>query len=375
LPCCHYPTREEDDFCKNDSDRPFERSCEIGKGVTFVIESSCLCESGLSADAQRKDKLLSAQISSSLRATRLLSQYGAVAMLLVLLVLVSLTTPQFFTLNNLTNVARQVSINAIIAAGMTFVIITAGIDLSVGSLVAMSACMAMVIIDRTGGSLMGVVAGILAGALGGAANGALVAWARIPPFIATLAGLTVFRGLALILTGGVPIVRFEGGFRFLGQGDIGGIPFPIILMVVVVAAMHIVLTRTAFGTYVYAVGGNEESSRLSGIKVTWIKFWVYVLSGFLTGIAGMVLMGRLSSAQPAVGEGFELDAIAAVVLGGTSLMGGRGSVWNTLMGALVIGVINNGMNLLGVHTHYQLLAKGTIIVLAVLLDSYLKKRR
>jgi ribose transport system permease protein len=307
--------------------------------------------------------------------TRLLSKYGAVAMLIVLLVGVSLTTPKFFTINNLMNVARQVSINAIIAAGMTFVIITAGIDLSVGSLVAVTACMAMVIIDRTGWNFWGVAAGILAGGIGGAVNGAVVAFARIPPFIATLAGLTVYRGLALILTGGVPIVKFEGSFRFLGQGTIGGLPFPIILMVAVMITMHIVLSRTAFGAYVYAVGGNEESSRLSGIKVAWIKFWVYVLCGFLTGIAGMVLMGRLSSAQPAVGEGFELDAIAAVVLGGTSLMGGRGSVWNTLIGALVIGVINNGMNLMGVHTHYQLVAKGTIIVLAVLLDSYLKKRR
>lgn len=307
--------------------------------------------------------------------SRLLSKYGAVAMLIVLLIGMSLTTPRFLSLANLTNVARQVSINAIIAAGMTFVIITAGIDLSVGSLVAVTACMAMVIIDRTGWNFAGVGMGIVMGAIGGAANGAVVAWARIPPFIATLAGLTVYRGLALILTGGVPIVKFQGSFRFLGQGDIGGIPFPIILMVAVMMLMHIVLTRTAFGAYVYAVGGNEESSRLSGIKVGWIKFWVYVLCGFLTGIAGMVLMGRLSSAQPAVGEGFELDAIAAVVLGGTSLMGGRGSVWNTLIGALVIGVVNNGMNLMGVHTHYQLVAKGIIIVLAVLLDSYLKKRR
>lgn len=307
--------------------------------------------------------------------TRLLSQYGAIAMLAVLFILTSLSTPRFLTVNNLANVARQVSINAIIAAGMTFVIITAGIDLSVGSLVAATACLAMVAIDRTGLDLGGVFVGILGGAAGGAINGALVAWARMPPFIATLAGLTVFRGLALLLTGGVPIVRFEGNFRFLGQGVIAGVPFPIVLMIVVMAAMHIVLTRTAFGASVYAVGGNEEASRLAGIKVAWVKFRVYVLNGFLTGLAGMVLMGRLSSAQPAVGEGFELDAIAAVVLGGTSLMGGRGNVWNTLVGALVIGVVNNSMNLRGVDTHYQLVAKGVIIALAVALDTYLKKRR
>jgi len=312
---------------------------------------------------------------ASQKITRLLSQYGAIAVLAALFIFTSLSTPRFLTVNNLANVARQVSINAIIAAGMTFVIITAGIDLSVGSLVAATACLAMGVIDTTGLDMGGVVIGILGGALGGAINGTLVAWARMPPFIATLAGLTVFRGVALILTGGVPIVRFEGNFRFVGQGVIWGVPFPIILMMAVMAAMHIVLTRTAFGASVYAVGGNEEASRLAGIKVGWVKFWVYVLNGFLTGLSGMVLMGRLSSAQPAVGEGFELDAIAAVVLGGTSLMGGRGNIWNTLVGAFVIGVVNNGMNLRGVHTHYQLVAKGIIIALAVLLDTYLKKRR
>jgi ribose/xylose/arabinose/galactoside ABC-type transport system permease subunit len=233
----------------------------------------------------------------------------------------------------------------------------------------------MTVIDRSGWDGVGVLVGILVGGLGGAVNGALVAWARVPPFISTLGALTVFRGLALIVTHGVPIIKFEGNFRYIGQGVVWGIPVPIILMAAVVLVMQVVLRRTAFGAHVYAVGGNEEASRLAGIKVAWVKFWTYVICGLLTGLAGMVLMARLSSAQPAVGEGMELDAIAAVVLGGTSLMGGRGSVWNTLVGALVIGVLNNGMNLLGVHTHYQLVAKGIIIVLAVLLDAYLKKQR
>ncbi len=307
--------------------------------------------------------------------TRVISRYGSILILIVLLVAMSLATPEFSKINNLTNVARQVSIVAIIATGMTFVIITAGIDLSVGSLVALTACIAMTVIDKLGWNYIGLATGIFVGALGGAVNGALIAWARVPPFICTLAGLTVFRGLALIVTKGVPIIRFEGSFRFIGQGVVWGIPVPVILMAVVVLFMQIVLRRSAFGAYVYAVGGNEEASRLAGIKVSWIKFWTYVLCGLLTGLAGMVLMARLSSAQPAVGEGFELDAIAAVVLGGTSLMGGRGTVWNTLVGAFVIGVLNNGMNLMGVHTHYQLVAKGGIIVLAVLLDAYLKKRR
>lgn len=306
---------------------------------------------------------------------RLLARYGSIVMLAVLVVAMSLATPEFARLANLLNVARQVSIVAIIATGMTFVIITAGIDLSVGSLVALTACIAMTVIDRYGWDAVGVLTGVAVGGLAGALNGALIAWLRVPAFICTLGTLTVFRGLALIVTGGVPIIKFEGSFRAIGQGLIWGVPVPIVVMAVVAGAMQTVLRRTAFGAHIYAVGGNEEASRLAGIRVARVKFGAYVISGLLAGLAGMVLMARLSSAQPAVGEGMELDAIAAVVLGGTSLMGGRGSVWNTLVGALVIGVLNNGMNLLGVHSHFQLVAKGVIIVLAVLLDAYLKKQR
>lgn len=304
---------------------------------------------------------------------RFFTLYGAWVVLFVLVVAMSLSSRIFLTLPNLTNVARQVSINAVIAAGMTFVIITAGIDLSVGSLVALTSCVAMFVIDATGSSGVGILAGILLGALAGALNGAFVAWAKIPPFIVTLAGLTIYRGIALIITGGSPIIKFEGGFRYLGQGVFAGIPIPIIIMALVLLIMHFVLSRTSFGAHVYSVGGNEEASRLSGIKVAWVKFRVYVLGGMLTGLAGMVLMGRLSSAQPNTGEGFELDAIAAVILGGTSLMGGRGSIWGTLVGALIIGILNNGFNLMAVDAHFQLVAKGVIILLAVLLDQYLKK--
>lgn len=312
---------------------------------------------------------------SSQFVTRSLSQYGSIVMLAVLIVLMSFTSKEFLTVHNLTNVVRQVSIFAIIGTGMTFVIITAGIDLSVGSLLALTSCVAMTVIDETGIDYLGVLVGLVIGALAGAANGVVIARFKVPPFIATLAGLTVYRGSSLVVTNGLPIIKLEGSFRFIGSGMIGGIPVPVMIMIIVVVVMQIVLSRTAFGAYVYAVGGNEEAARLSGIKVGWVKFWSYVLCGFLAGLSGMILMARLSSAQPAVGEGFELDAIAAVVLGGTSLMGGRGAVWSTLIGALVIGILNNGMNLMGVHTHYQLVAKGFLIVLAVLLDDYLKKRR
>lgn len=305
----------------------------------------------------------------------MLSRYGSIVMLMILAILMSFTSKEFLTISNLTNVVRQVSIVTIIATGMTFVIITGGIDLSVGSLLALTSCVAMIVIEQTGMDYLGVLAGLLIGALAGVVNGAVIARFKVPPFIATLAGLTIFRGVSLVITDGLPIIRLEGSFRFLGQGVVWGIPVPVMIMILVVVVMQIILSRTAFGAYVYAVGGNEEAARLSGIKVRWIKFWAYVLCGLFAGVSGMILMARLSSAQPAVGEGFELDAIAAVVLGGTSLMGGQGAVWGTLIGALVIGILNNGMNLMGVHSHYQLIAKGVLIVLAVLLDCYLKRRR
>jgi ribose/xylose/arabinose/galactoside ABC-type transport system permease subunit len=312
--------------------------------------------------------------TSSPKVAIFLSQYGALVVLALLLLGMSMSSKEFATVANLTNVARQVSINAVISAGMTFIIITAGIDLSVGSLVALAGCVGMIVLNWTDSSIIGVMAGIALAGLSGAVTGAIVAWTRIPAFIVTLAGLTILRGLALIITGGSPIIRFEGGFRFLGQGVLWGLPVPVLIMGAVMLAMHIVLTRTAFGAHVYAVGGNEEASRLSGINVAITKLRVYTIGGLLTGLAGIILMGRLSSAQPNTGEGFELDAIAAVIIGGTSLMGGRGTIWGTLVGAVVIGILNNGFNLMAVDAHYQLVAKGVIILLAVLLDQYLKRK-
>ena len=306
-------------------------------------------------------------------AARLLADWGSLLVLVVLLAGMSAASPAFLTISNLINVARQVSINAIIAAGQTFVIITAGIDLSVGSIVALSGCIGMLAIDQADLDLGGIPIGILVGGVAGAMNGVIVAHARIPPFIATLAGLTIFRGVTLIATGNQPIIRFEGAFRWLGTGIVAGIPVPVILMAAVFLACHVLLTRTAYGAHVYAVGGNEEAARLAGVPIARVKFWVYVISGLLTGLAGMVLTGRLSSAQPSTGIGFELDAIAAVVLGGTSLMGGRGGLFGTLIGALIIGILNNGFNLLAVDSAYQQVAKGLIIIAAVFLDARLKR--
>lgn len=307
------------------------------------------------------------------RIARLLADWGSLVVLGALLAAMAAASPAFLTVSNLLNVARQVSINAIIAAGQTFVIITGGIDLSVGSIVALSGCVGMLAIDRAGLDVGGIPVGILVGGLAGAANGLVVARAHIPPFIVTLAGLTIFRGVTLIATGNQPIIRFEGAFRWLGTGLIGGVPVPVIVMALVFLGCHVLLARTAFGAHVYAVGGNEEAARLSGVPIARVKFWVYVISGLLTGLAGMILTGRLSSAQPSTGMGFELDAIAAVVLGGTSLMGGRGGLFGTLIGALIIGILNNGFNLLAVDSAYQQVAKGLIIIAAVFLDARLKR--
>lgn len=310
---------------------------------------------------------------ASARLGRFMADYGVLVVLAVLVVAMALATPHFLTAGNLVNVLRQVSINAIIACGMTIVIITAGIDLSVGSLVALASCLAMITITRTESDLLGLAAAIAAGGLAGALNGALIAWARVPPFIMTLSTLTIFSGIALISTGGAPIIRFQGDFRWFGQGLIHGVPVPVLITAAIALTMHVVLSRTAFGASIYAVGGNEEAARLSGINVRRVKFLVYVICGLLTGLAAMVLMGRLSSAQPNMGQGFELDAIAAVVLGGTSLMGGRGTIWGALVGALVIGILNNGFNLLSVDPYFQLVAKGLIILAAVLIDDRLRR--
>jgi ribose transport system permease protein len=303
--------------------------------------------------------------------TRLLRAYGSVLGLVIIGAVLSLLSDRFLTASNLINVARQVSINAIVAAGMTVVILTGGIDLSVGSTIALAGCSAL-LVARGGGDLLGMVAGIGASALVGFLNGGLVAWGRVPPFIATLATMTVVRGAALVLTNGEPIVKSEGPYLWLGQASVGPIPIPILIMAVVLVGTHWFLARTRWGTYVYAVGGNAEAARLAGVGLAGIQILVYVLAGALSGLAGLVLAARLSSAQPNTGVGFELDAIAAVVLGGTSLMGGEGTIWGTTVGAFIIGILNNGFNLMNVSPFYQLIAKGAVIVLAVLVDQLVK---
>ncbi|TRM10403.1 ribose ABC transporter permease [Lentibacillus cibarius] len=298
------------------------------------------------------------------------SKLGPLIGLIVMVIFLSALSEDFFTFDNILNLLRQISVNALIAFGMTFVILTAGIDLSVGSLLALGSALTAGMLASGMDPLLGVFLGLLIGLGLGAVNGLIVTKGKVAPFIATLATMTIYRGATLVYTDGMPITGLSDSFVFemIGGGYVFGIPFPAILMLGVFLILYFILTKTVFGRQVYAVGGNEEASVLSGIKADRVKIWVYSLTGMLSVLAGIILTSRLNSAQPTAGEMFELDAIAAVVIGGTSLMGGRGRIFGTLVGALIIGVIDNGLNLLNVSSFYQQIVKGGVILLAVLMD-------
>jgi ribose transport system permease protein len=304
-------------------------------------------------------------------------RYGTVIGLLVLCAILWVLTPHFLTVSNLLNVAQQASINAIVAAGMTFVIISGGIDLSVGSIVALSGVTyGWLYAGSNQMPLVTLVAGAVSvGALCGLVNGLLISIGRLPPFIATLGMMSVARGAALLVTEGRPISGFEDYVRWVATGSVAFVPAPVVVMIVTYVVAHIVLTRTTFGRYVYAIGGNEEATRLSGVSIAFHKTAIYCVSGVASAIAAIVLSARLNSAQPIAGMMYELDAIAAVVIGGTSLSGGQGSLGGTLVGALIMGVLRNGLNLLGVSSFLQQIVIGGVIVGAVLVDTMLKRQR
>jgi ribose transport system permease protein len=312
-------------------------------------------------------------MNTSQKAT--LQKLGPLLALLLISGVLSVMSRDFLTVNNLLNVLRQVSINALIAFGMTFVILLGGIDLSVGAVLALSSVAIASMMAAGIDPVLATLFGVLAGAALGAVNGIIISRGKVAPFIATLGTMTVFRGLALVASDGRPITGFNSDFfSMLGAGYIGNlIPVPVITTMIAFVALWFILKKTVFGRHVYAVGGNEEASLISGVKVNRVKLWVYTLSGGLSALAGVVLTSRLNSAQPNAGMGYELDAIAAVVLGGTSLSGGRGWIVGTLIGAVLIGVLNNGLNLLSVSSFYQQVIKGSVILLAVLLDRSAKK--
>ena len=299
-----------------------------------------------------------------------LRKLGPFLGLIALFVIISTLNDSFLEINNLKNLLRQVSINALIAFGMTFVILTGGIDLSVGSILALaSAVMAAAVkggMDPVLAILFAAVVGIILGAL----NGIVIAYGRVAPFIATLAAMTIFRGATLVFTKGNPISGLTQNKWFLGfgQGDFLGLPVPALTMFITFIILWFVLQKTTLGRHTYAVGGSEKVSYIAGIQINKIKIFAYALTGMLSAIAGAIITTRLNSAQPTAGMGYELDAIAAVVLGGTSLAGGRGKIVGTLIGALIIGTLNNGLNILDVSSFYQQVIKGAVILLAVLAD-------
>jgi ribose transport system permease protein len=301
-------------------------------------------------------------------------QFGTLIGLAVLCAILWILTPYFLTVSNLLNVAEQTSINAIVAVGMTFVILSGGIDLSVGSMVALSGVVLGTSLQSGQPMLVALLAAAVVGLACGLGNGALVSWGGLPPFIVTLGTMSIARGAALLYTEGRPVSGFDAGFRLLATGRAGFVPAPVIAMLVVYAIAHVVLTRTTFGRYVYAIGGNEEATRLSGVAIRFHKTMIYGVSGLMSAIAAIILTARLNSAQPIAGMMYELDAIAATVIGGTSLMGGEGSLGGTLVGALIMGVLRNGLNLLGVSSFLQQIVIGGVIVVAVLLDTILKRR-
>lgn len=295
---------------------------------------------------------------------------GTIAALIILIVFVSILNPAFLQVSNLLNLMRQLIINGFIALGMTFVILTGGIDLSVGSTLAFSSAIFAGLLQGGMNTGLAILIAIFLGLLLGFLNGILITKGKLAPFIVTLATMTIFRGLTLVYMDGRPIAgpKDNFAFQFLGKGQILGIPFQVLLFLIVYLILWVLLTKTSYGRKIYAVGGNEKASFISGIKIDKIKILVYVISSLMAVLSGLVLTSRLNSAQPTAGAAYEMDAIAAVVLGGTSMTGGGGSLTGTLIGILILGVLNNGLNLLGVSSFYQQIVKGVVILIAVLID-------
>lgn len=299
-----------------------------------------------------------------------LKKLGPLIGLIALFVIISVLNDSFLEFSNLKNLLRQVSINALIAFGMTFVILTGGIDLSVGSILALASAMMANFIVSGMDPLLAIFVAAGIGAILGAFNGIVIAYGKVAPFIATLAAMTIYRGATLVYTDGNPISSLTQSSLFLGfgQGNLFGLPVPALTMFLAFSILWFILQKTTLGRQTYAVGGSEKVSFIAGININKIKIFAYALTGMLSAIAGAIITSRLNSAQPTAGAGYELDAIAAVVLGGTSLAGGRGHIVGTLIGALIIGTLNNGLNILDVSSFYQQVIKGLVILLAVIVD-------
>ncbi|BCV20592.1 ABC transporter permease [Moorella sp. Hama-1] len=323
--------------------------------------------SNIASDTLANGRVKAAGFSS------LLKEYSFVLVFIVLCILVSIMVPNFLLPQNLLNVLIQVSINALLAIGMTFVIISAGIDLSVGSVAALAGIVSTALVklypNNVAMMYVLIVFSILAvGVLCGGISGFVISKLNIEPFIVTLAMMSIARGFAFVYTQSRPIFGLPSAFSWIGQGYIGPIPVIVVIMLICLLLAHIILSKTCFGRYVYAIGSNEEVARLCGINVARVKFMIYVISGVLSALGGVALASRLASGQPAAASGYELNAIAAVVLGGTSLSGGKGSIGKTIIGIMTIGVINNGLSLMRISSYWQSITMGLIIMVAVIID-------
>jgi len=305
--------------------------------------------------------------------TYYIQEYGVLIALAILVLATSIYSKEFRSIDNLFSLLRQSSVNAFISFGMAAIILTGGIDLSVGSVLALTTAIAASLIKAGFPVLAAIIIALILGACFGAINGIMVTKGKLQPFIATLITMTVYRGLTYIYTSGMPISNLGSDehlqlLDFIGKGKLGIIPFPVILLVIVFVIFYIILNNTKLGRSIYAVGSNDNCAELAGIKTARVKMFVYTISGVMATLAGMIILSRLSSAQPVLGKGYELDAIAAVALGGTSMAGGRGKISNTLIGVLIIAVLNNGMNIINVSSYFQDVVKGLVILIAVLAD-------
>ncbi|MEH1931519.1 MAG: ribose ABC transporter permease [Nostoc sp.] len=305
----------------------------------------------------------------------LLEVAGILPILIIICILFTFLSPNFLTVGNIVNILRQSSINIVLATGMTFVILTGGIDLSVGSILAVSAVVALLVSLLPALSWAAVPAALLAGLLLGLINGALITFLDVPPFIVTLGSLTALRGVAFLVAKGTTLINPDINFAWVGNNYLGPIPWLVIIALLAIIASWFVLRQTVLGVQIYAVGGNERAARLTGIKVNRVLLFVYGISGLLAGLAGIMSASRLYSASGVLGQGYELDAIAAVILGGTSFTGGIGTIGGTLLGALIIAILNNGLTLLNLSYFWQLVVKGLVIILAVTIDRLRRRSR
>lgn len=307
------------------------------------------------------------------------TKYMALVALIILVIIITVLNSQFIAPNNLLNLLRQASVNALIAFGMTFVILTSGIDLSVGSILAFTGAISASLILGGTPAWLAALIGLAIGALLGALNGVFITWGKVTPFIATLATMTIWRGATYVFTGGNPITGGKMNtsffFQFVGQGYLFGIPFPVIITLIAFIICYVLLHKTAFGRKTFALGGNEKAAFVAGVKTKKLLIIIYTISGLFAALAGFILTSRLGSAQPDAGMSYEMDAIASTVIGGASLMGGKGRMAGTLVGALLIASLSNGMNLLGINSFYQQIVKGVVILIAVMIDSQTQKNR